>query len=46
MTTTYETLRYDVTDGVANITLDRPPLNLIDLTLAEEYLSALDRADA
>lgn len=41
----YETLRYAVIDGVARITLDRPPLNLIDLTLTHEYLDALDQAD-
>ena len=42
----FETLRFEVSDGIATITLDRPPLNLIDSLLIEEYLSALDKADA
>jgi enoyl-CoA hydratase/carnithine racemase len=39
------TLRYVVEEGVARITLDRPPLNLIDLEMTEEYLRVLDIAD-
>ncbi len=42
----FETLRFEISDGIAEITLDRPPLNLIDSLLTEEYLSALDQADA
>ncbi|MEM7408153.1 MAG: enoyl-CoA hydratase/isomerase family protein [Pseudomonadota bacterium] len=44
--TVFSTLNYAVSDGVATITLDRPPLNLIDLESTHEYLAALDRADA
>lgn len=40
-----ETLRYEVTDRIGRITLDRPPLNLIDPRMVEEYLSVLDAAD-
>lgn len=46
MTTSFEHLRYSVEDGIAEIRLDRPPLNLIDLDLTHEYLAALDRANS
>lgn len=42
----FETVKYNVNDGIAEIVLDRPPLNLIDYTLANEYLAALKIADA
>ena len=41
----YQTLRYDVSDGIATITLDRPPLNLIDREMTLEYHGALDSAN-
>jgi 2-(1,2-epoxy-1,2-dihydrophenyl)acetyl-CoA isomerase len=42
----YETLRYDVRDAIATITLDRPDAyNAIDLTLGRELLSAALAAD-
>ena len=44
MTNEFSTLRFDVDAGIATITLDRPPLNLIDLDLTHEYLRALDKA--
>jgi enoyl-CoA hydratase/carnithine racemase len=43
---TASTLRYEIDDGIGRIVLDRPPLNLIDMTLLEEYLAVLDAADA
>ena len=46
MTTRFEYLRYSVEDGIAEIRLDRPPLNLIDLDLSHEYLAALDLANS
>ncbi len=42
----YTTLHYEVADNIAKITLDRPPANLIDRTLTEEYHAALRRAEA
>lgn len=44
--TRYETLRVDVEDNIARITLDRPPANLIDRLSILEYHSALIAADA
>ena len=46
MSEQYANVRYSVDAGVARITLDRPPLNLIDLELTQEYMHALDCADA
>ncbi len=43
--TDFTTLTYAVTDGIAEITLDRPPANLIDYELTYDYLRALDTAD-
>ncbi len=40
----YETLRYEIRDRVAEITLDRPPVNAINMTLAEELVDAYGRA--
>ena len=37
-------VRYDVTDHIAEIVLDRPPVNALDLGLAEDLLQALQRA--
>jgi enoyl-CoA hydratase/carnithine racemase len=43
----YETLAYDVRDGVLTLTLDRPDnLNAFTVTMAEELVDAYDRASA
>jgi enoyl-CoA hydratase/carnithine racemase len=43
----FETIRYEVADGVLTITLDRPDrLNAWTPTMQEELIAALDRADA
>ena len=40
-------LRYDVVDGVATVTLNRPDkLNALDTVMLEELLEVLERADA
>ena len=46
MTSSYSTLHFEVRDQVGTITLDRPPLNLIDLESTREYLNVLELADA
>jgi enoyl-CoA hydratase/carnithine racemase len=44
---TYETIRYEVKDGVAVLTLSRPDkLNAFTLGMMNELLDALDRVDA
>src|SRR3954471_5838992 len=43
----FETLRYDLADGVLTITLHRPErLNAFTATMARELIDAFDRADA
>src|SRR3954467_5460890 len=43
----FETLRYDLADGVLTITLHRPErLNAFTATMARELMDAFDRADA
>ena len=42
----YETLLYTVRDGIAEIRLNRPPLNLLDEQSTLEYHQALRAADA
>ena len=42
----YQTLKYTVSAGIAEICLDRPPLNLIDRDSTLEYHSALQAAEA
>lgn len=43
---TYETLRYEIDDGVATITLSRPDkLNAFTVRMMEEMLEVLDRVD-
>ena len=44
--TTFDTLNYSVAAGIAEIVLDRPPLNLIDEKSTREYHAALRLADA
>ena len=47
MSGAYETLRYDVEDGVATLTLSRPDkLNAFTVQMMDEMLHALDRVDA
>ena len=41
---TYEFIRYDILDKVAEITLDRPPVNAITIKLVEELLDAVAKA--
>lgn len=43
---TYQSIRLDHRDGVSTITLDRPPVNAVSLTLVEEALAALDALEA
>jgi enoyl-CoA hydratase/carnithine racemase len=43
----FETLLYDVADGVATVTLNRPDrLNAVNTTVIQELVAAFDRADA
>lgn len=44
--TSFQTLRYQVQQQIAQITLDRPPANLLDLDSTLEYHAALKLADA
>jgi enoyl-CoA hydratase/carnithine racemase len=42
----FETILYDVADGVATLTLNRPArLNAVNTTLLQEMVAAFDRAD-
>jgi enoyl-CoA hydratase/carnithine racemase len=43
----FETLRYDVADGIATLTLNRPDrLNAVNATSIRELVAAFDQADA
>ena len=43
----YETIRYEVEDGVATLTLNRPAkLNAFTATMMAEMIDAIDRVDA
>jgi enoyl-CoA hydratase len=42
----HEHLRYDVADGIAEISLARPPVNALSLSLLEQLLAAFERAAA
>lgn len=43
----FETIRYDVAEGIATITLNRPDrLNAFNSTMASEMIEAFDRSDA
>ena len=42
----YRFIRYDARDGIAEIVLDRPPLNLVHEEMTREYLAALDAAES
>jgi enoyl-CoA hydratase/carnithine racemase len=39
-------LRYEVSDGIAEISLNRPPVNALNLTLLEQLITTLRRAAA
>jgi enoyl-CoA hydratase/carnithine racemase len=41
----YQTLNYLVSEGIADIVLDNPPMNLINETVTQEYFDALEQAD-
>ena len=41
----FEKIRYSASDGIASITIDNPPLNLLDRQVTLEYFDALERAD-
>lgn len=41
----YKFVQYSVENHIAEIVLDKPPLNLIDRQLTEDYFAALDEAD-
>ncbi len=43
---TFEKIRYSANDGIAEITLDHPPLNLLDRQITLEYFDALAMADS
>ncbi|PXY33153.1 enoyl-CoA hydratase [Prauserella coralliicola] len=44
---TYREIDYDVTDGIATVTLNRPDrLNAYTITMARELIDAFDRVDA
>lgn len=45
MTTSYEFLHLDITDSVATITLDRPPLNVLTVAMNRELERALERVE-
>jgi|TARA_B100000519_G_scaffold18862_1_gene13749 enoyl-CoA hydratase/carnithine racemase len=45
MTRRYKYLHYEVSDGIASITLDRPPVNAINEAMTDEYFDTLQRAD-
>ena len=45
MTRDYKFLHYDVSEGIASIKLDRPPVNAIHEAMTDEYFDALDHAD-
>jgi enoyl-CoA hydratase len=44
--TTHEDLRYDISGRIAEISLARPPVNALSLSLLEELIAALRRAAA
>ena len=41
----YETILYEKEGNIATITLNRPPLNIINYEMMREYLDALDEAN-
>ena len=45
MSDDYKYLLYDVSEGIASITLNRPPVNAIHEAMTDEYFAALERAD-
>lgn len=45
MSQDFQHIVYELDDGVADITLNRPPLNLIDRDITLEYFAALEMAE-
>jgi len=45
MTGTFKFIKYEIANGIAEITLNRPPLNLIDRDITLEYFEALELSD-
>ena len=45
MTSDYKFLHYGVSESIASIKLDRPPVNAIHKAMTDEYFDALDHAD-
>ncbi len=46
MSAEYESIACDVQDGVARITLNRPPLNILNIVMMKEINSALESLDS
>src|SRR3546814_12010775 len=47
MTDTYQCIRYEVSDGIATLTYDRPDkLNAFTAQMTREIIDAFDRSDA
>jgi cyclohexa-1,5-dienecarbonyl-CoA hydratase len=46
MSSGYESIACDVQDGVARITLNRPPLNILNIAMMKEINSALESLDS
>lgn len=42
----YESIAYEVEDGVARISLNRPPLNILNIAMMKEINSALESLDS
>lgn len=45
MSDPFKYIIYETQDGIASITLDRPPVNAIHEAMTDEYFDALERAD-
>ncbi len=46
MSSGYESIACDIQDGVARITLNRPPLNILNIAMMKEVNSALESLDS
>lgn len=46
MSSEYESIAFGVQDGVARITLNRPPLNILNIAMMKEINSALESLDS
>jgi len=38
----FEHIQFDVSDGVARLTLNKPPLNVLDIAMMREISTALE----